>query len=422
MIDGAFFAEHFGQLLVMAILLAASGFFSGTETALFSLTKGQLYRLRNSHGLGKMAAALMAEPNRTLNTLLLGNLLVNVAYAGISASLVLSLQSGPAWLALAAVVVPLLVLILLGEVTPKMVAHALGETWALPAAPAIAMIGRVLSVPLWVLERCLVGPMTRIVAPRSAGQTHIEADELALVLALSARRGIISHDANALLQEIVELTDLHVADVMVPRVDMIAYDVDAPRAGLVDLFARTRLRRIPVYEGDIDHITGLIDAKRLLLGGETALRELVGPVVFVPEAGNVERLLVQFRLRQVQTAIVVDEYGGTAGLVALQDVLEEIVGDIPAPGESAQAPAVRELAPRQYVLNADLAIHEWADAFRIDLAHRRISTIGGFVTAQLGRIARVGDEVTYRNLRFRVETMRRRRICTLRLDLLEEGE
>ena len=418
----AFFAAHFGQLLGMVILLAASGFFSGTETALFSLTRGQLHRLRDSHGLGKLAANLMAQPNRTLNTLLLGNLLANVSYASLSASLVLGLGVQSPLPAPVVALAGLLVLILLGEVAPKMVAHALGEKWALPAAAPTALIGRLFSVPLWALEHLLIGPMTRIAAPRSAGKATIEADELASVLALSAKRGIISHDANALLQEVVELTDLRVADVMVPRVDMIAYDVDAPRAGLIDLFARTRLRRIPVYEGDIDHIAGLIQARRLLLQPEVPLRQLVVPAVFVPEAGNVERLLVQLRVRQVQTAIVVDEYGGTAGLVALQDVLEEIVGDIPEPGEAADAPAVRQLQPGHYLLNADLAIHEWADAFEIDLAHRRISTVGGFVTAQLGRIARAGDEVTYRNLRFRVETMRRRRICTLRLDLLEEGE
>jgi len=418
----AFLAAHVGYLLGMAVLLTVSGFFSGTETALFSLTRGQLYRLRNSRGAGRLAARLMAQPNRTLNRLLLGNLLVNVAYAGLSALLVLDLPPGPPWVAPVVSLVPLLALILLGEVTPKLVAHALGETWAVPAAAPLVLIGRVLAVPLWILEYFLVGPMTRIAAPASAGKAHIEADELASVLALSAKRGIISHDANALLQEIVDLTDLRVADVMVPRVDMIAYDMDAPRAGLIDLFRRTGLRRIPVYEGDIDHVTGLVHAKRLLFQAQRPLRQIVGPVVFVPEAGNVERLLAQFRVRRVQTAIVVDEYGGTAGLVALEDVLEEIVGDIPDPDESPEAPAVRQLAPGQYLLNADLAIHEWADAFGIDLAHRRISTVGGFVTAQLGRIARVGDELTYRNLRFRVETMRRRRICTLRLDLLEEDQ
>lgn len=419
---GAFLADHVGQLLAMAVLLAASGFFSGTETALFSLTRGQLYRLKNSRGAGKLAADLMANTPRTLNTLLLGNLLVNVAYASLSAAMVLGLRADPAWLAPAVSLAPLLVLILFGEVAPKMVAHALGEKWALFAAPAVAVIGTLLAGPLWVLGRLLVGPMTRILAPRGAGQTHIANDELASVLALSAKRGIISHDANALLQEIVELTDLKVADVMVPRVDMVAYDVDASRAGLVDLFARTRLRRIPVYSGDADHIVGMIHAKRLLLRAEAPLAELVVPVVFVPEAGNVERLLMQFRVRQVQIAIVVDEYGGTAGLVALEDVLEEIVGDIPDPDQGEEDPPVRQLGDKQYVINADLAIHEWADAFKIDLAHRRISTIGGFVTAQLGRIPHVGDETTYRNLHFRVETMRRRRITTLRLDLLEETQ
>ena len=419
---GAFLAAHLNSLLGMGLLLIASGFFSGTETALFSLTRGQLYRLKSSRGAGKLAAALMAEPNRTLNTLLMGNLLVNVAYATLSATVVLALPGEPGWLAPVVSPGPLLVLILFGEVTPKMFAHTLGEKWALPSAPVIHLLGRALAGPLWVLERLLVEPMTRILAPQTAGKMHIESGELASVLALSAKRGIISHDANALLQEIVELTDLRVADVMVPRVDMVAYDVTASPAGLIDLLRRTRLRRIPVYEGDVDHIIGLIHAKRLLLQPDKPLRDLVMPAVFVPEAGNVERLLMQFRVRQVQTAIVVDEYGGTAGLVALEDVLEEIVGDIPDAGEAAAAPAVRELAPNRYVLNADLAIHEWVDAFRMDLAHRRISTIGGFVTAQLGRIAHVGDEVTYGNLRFRVETMRRRRIYTLRLDLLEDEQ
>jgi len=417
----SFLADHMGQLLTMAVLLAASGFFSGTETALFSLTRGQLYRLRNSHGAGKLAADLMANANRTLHTLLLGNLLVNVAYAGLSAAMVLDLPAGSAWLAPVVSLVPLLVLILFGEVAPKMIAHALGEKWALLAAPAAAVIGRTFAPPLWILDRLIVGPMTRILAPQRAGHAHIVNDELASVLALSAKRGIISNDANALLQEIVELTDLKVADVMVPRVDMIACNVDASRSELLDLFARTRLRRIPVYEGEIDNIVGLIHAKHLLLQPDKPLRELVVPVVFVPEAGNVERLLMQFRVRQVQVAIVVDEYGGTAGLVALEDVLEEIVGDIPDPGQAEAEPPVRQLGDKQYLINADLAIHEWADAFKIDLAHRRISTIGGFVTAQLGRIPHVGDEATYRNLRFRVEAMRRKRITTLRLDLLEDA-
>jgi magnesium and cobalt exporter, CNNM family len=418
---GAFLAAHSAQLGVMALLLVASGFFSGTETALFNLTRGQLHRLRQSKGASHLAADLMTRPERTLHSLLLGNMIVNVAYSGISAVMVLDLPGlGLApWLALLLSLLPLLVLILIGEVTPKMLAIALQERWAVPAAPLLAGLSRVFWPVLFVLDRTIVGPLTRMLAPQRESGADISNSELASVLNLSARRGIIGHDANALLQEIVELTDLRVRDIMVPRVDMVAYDVDEPAEGLLELFRRTGLRRIPVYEADPDHILGLVHAKRLLLQPEAKLRDLATPAVFAPEAGNLERLLLQFRVKRAQTAVVVDEYGGTAGLVTLQDVLEEIVGDIPELDESEQADAVREIAPDTYMLDANLAIHEWADAFKMDLASRRISTVGGFVTSQLGRIPRAGDTVDYRNLRFHVESMRGSRIGTLRLELLE---
>lgn len=421
----AFFAVHFGSLITMAILLVVSAFFSGSETALFNLTRGQLYRLRDSGGTAHAVMLLMSHPNRTLHSMLMGNLLVNVAYSSISAIIILDLpRLGLApWAVGALSLAPLLVLILVGEVMPKMLAYALAEAWALPASPVVLAVTRLLAAPIWVLDKTLVDPITRILAPRRAGHADISADELASVMGLSARRGIIDHDANALLQEIVGLTDLRVADICVPRVDVIAYDVDGPADGLLDLFRSTRLRRIPVYEGHLDRVLGLISAKRFLLQRDTPLRQLVQKAVFVPEAGNIERLLALFRARRAQTAIVVDEYGGTAGLVTLQDVLEEIVGDIPEPHEIDLAPPVRQVGPHEYVINADLAVHEWADAFGIDLSSRRISTVGGFVTSLLGRIPRVGDAVDYRNLHFEVQSMRRRRISKLRLELQagEEG-
>jgi len=196
--------------------------------------------------------------------------------------------------------------------------------------------------------------------------------------------------------------------------------VDAAPAGLLELFARTRLRRIPVYEGDVDHVLGLVHAKRLLFQPDGPLRDLVAETFFVPEAGNLERLLMQFRMKRSQTAIVVDEYGGTAGLVTMQDVLEEIVGDLPEPEDIGQTPPVEKTGPRSYRIRGGLAIHDWADAFKMDLAGKRISTVGGFVTAQLGRIARVGDTAKYRNLRFTVESMRGSRIGKLLLELREE--
>jgi len=416
---GEFLASHVWRLASMAALMAGSAFFSGSETAMFTLSRGQLYRLRSAGGAGRIVTSLMARPRRLLNTLLLGNLLINVAYTGLAAVVVFDLGRSdlPAWAAPVGSAAGLVVLILVGEVTPKMVALTAGRHWAMSAAPALAVIQRALAPLLWVLQRAAVEPLTRLIAPRPSAPADISADELAAVLDLAARRGTIDRDTSAMLKEIVSLTDLRTADIMVPRVDMIAYDVSGPRSGLVELFKRTGLIKIPVYDGDLDHIAGVIYAKRLLLSGQTGLRGLVAPTTFVPESANLEHLLVHFRANRTQMAIVVDEYGGTAGLVTLEDVLEEIVGEMPDPRSSDRGPAVQRVAPDRYVLDGELPIHEWADAFKIDLRRRRISTVGGFVTSLLGRIARVGESVDYRNLRFTVTAVSGRRIDRLELQL-----
>jgi CBS domain containing-hemolysin-like protein len=304
-------------------------------------------------------------------------------------------------------------------VAPKVLAWLLRERWSVVAAPALALVQRVLGPVLTVLEKAVLEPLMRIMAPRPAPGRNVNVEELAALLDLSAKRGIIDHHASALLQEIVELTTIRVSDVMVPRVDVVAFDVDGDPDELAKLFARTRLRKAPVYEGDIDRIIGVVHAKRLLLRPGTPLRELVRPISFVPEAANLERVLLQLRVRRAQLAIVIDEYGGTAGLVTLEDLLEEIVGDIREPDEMDRGPAVEAISEREYLLDGDLAVHEWAEAFGIDLAGGRISTVGGLVTSLLGRIPHEGDEADYRNLHFRVESMRRRRIGKLRLTLRE---
>ena len=417
---GAFLAGHVLQLVLLAGLLVASAFFSGSETALFSLTGSQRHRLQHSsQRLARLAASLVAKPRALLNTLLLGNMLVNVAFSANAALLVLEIErlGAPRWQVALASVVPLLGLILFGEVTPKLLAYSVSERWARASALVVYATGRFLRPVILVLEHALISPVTRMLAPRQRLSAAISAEELAALMDLSARRGMLDSDTNALIQEILDLTDLRVCDIMVPRVDMIAYNVNDDRDGLVALFRRTTLRRIPVYDGDIDRILGLIHAKRLLLQPAAPLRDLAVKVPFVPEAANLERALLQFRVTRTQTAVVVDEYGGTAGLVTLEDVLEEIVGDISEPRDAEAEPPVKQVSPGVYLVAGNLAIHELADALHVDLRGRRISTIGGFLTSLLGRIPRVGDSSCYRNLRLTVAAMRGRRVGKVRLEL-----
>ncbi len=421
-----FITDYFWEFILMAILLLWSAFFSGTETSLFNLPRGTILRLSQGSASGKLVASLMRKPRRILNTILLGNMLVNIAFASTSAGLILRLEdSGASALILAAApIISLAALILIGEVTPKMIAFVVCDKWALVAAYPISIIRRILSPVLLILENLFVTPLTRIFAPQKAGIAGITDEEFNALLDLSAKRGVIDHDASALLQEIVELTDLKVSDIMAPRVDMIAYNVKDSSAGLMGLVRKTNLRRIPVYKKNIDYITGIVDARNLLLNPERPLTEMVEDVLFIPETAAVEKALIQFRSAGQQLAIAVDEYGGTAGLLSLEDILEEIVGDIPdSEAETFQeGPAVKRLGKKEYLLDANLPIHEWTDAFKMELASERISTVGGFVISLIGKIPQPGDVASYRNLRFTIESMRGRRIGKLRVAVLQEGK
>jgi len=420
----AFLISHLWQLGVMAVLLAGSAFFSGSETALFSLSGGQLHRLAKSGRSGRIVAALTRRPRELLNALLLGNLLINVAYTAIAATIVFDLDRSrlPAWSAPVGSVVALVVLILVGEVAPKIIALSATRRWALLCGAILTAYKRVVGPVLWVIQQVAIGPITRVISPGRRRGGEISAGELGDVLDLAARQGTIDRDAGAMLQEIVELTGLRTCDIMVPRVDMIARDIATPRAGLIQTFKETGLTRLPVYDGDVDNVVGIIVARALLLSPRKPLRELLRPVTFVPEAASVERLLVGFRANATKLAIVVDEYGGTAGLVTLEDILEEIAGEMPDPRETEFEPVVREIGEGLYVLDGNLPIHEWADAFEIDLRRQRITTVGGFVTWLLGRIPRIGDTATYRNLHFTVESLHRRRVGRLRLQLYTGDE
>ena len=416
----AYLTEYGWETVVMVGCLLGSGFFSGSETALFSLTRRDLLNMEGSGGWGeRVTVRLTRRPQRLLNTLLLGNMLVNIAFSATAAVLVLNMRrtGRSGWVIAAVSVAPLLVLILIGEVTPKMLAYSSAKRWSIFAAVPIFALQRLFRPVLWLLELVLVSPITQILAPRRPENNDITTEELASVMRLSARRGVLDHDTGAILQEIVELANLKTGDIMVPRIDVIAYDIEKSAEGLIQLFRRTALRKIPVYEKNLDNVLGVIHAKRLLLCPDAPLRDLIRPVSFLPEAADLEKVLKQFRKTRKQMAIVVDEYGGTAGLITLEDVLEEIVGDIPDLHDAESPPAVQKKSETEYIVSGDLGIHDLVEAFGIAPEVRPVSTLGGLVTLLEGRIPREGDSVTYRNLRFTVLTMRTRRVESILLEL-----
>jgi CBS domain containing-hemolysin-like protein len=228
------------------------------------------------------------------------------------------------------------------------------------------------------------------------------------------KRGLITADENRLLGEIIELSFLKVRHVMRPRVDMITCSVTERPGKARELMQKNHLTKLPVYVGTRDNIVGLVSLRRLLLELDKSLDRLVQEVHFVPEQKTVESLLEFFRRSHSDTAIVVDEYGGIAGSIRLEDIAEELFGPIEV---TEQIQPIEQIGPFEYRLAGHLAIHDWADVFSIDPEETRISTIGGLVTAALGKIPKAGDIVYLKNLKLTVERVRKHRIETLILSL-----
>jgi len=398
-------SAHVWRLAAMAGLLCVSAFFSGSETALFSLSRDRLRRFRTGRRRTEhLAARLVAQPRSLLVTILLGNMIVNVTFYAISSSLVWDLGSRSRLAGGVAAALALLLVVVLGEVAPKTI-----------AATAPVGLARLVSLPLYglrtllrplgfALDHWVVEPLTRLVTGRRSRsrQLFVTTDELQAIVELASDEGAVGRDESEMINEVLELHEVHVREVMVPRVDMVAFDLGAPTAELLEQFRSTRLKRTVVYRESIDQVVGLLSARRAFLEPERPVAELVEPVHFVPEQATVETLLKVFRENQIQVAVVVDEYGGTAGLVTLEDCLEQIVGDIQDEYDHLEAPPER-LSDREFLLAGNMSMRAWSDYLLTELDNEMdVVTLGGFVTGLLGRLPRVGDTCTYGNLRFTV--------------------
>lgn len=404
--------QYFGHILAMVALLCCSGFFSGSETALFNLTRRQIKQLNAStHRVHRLTAHLLRKPGHLLNCLLLGNITVNVLYFSTSSVLVLRVREAWGLGAASAVVVgTFLALVLFGEILPKSVTYSDSRAMATVVAVPVFLVMQVLGPIALVFRVLILEPIQRIIFGGARAPENITLAEFRSLVNLSRQRGLISASENKLMGEVVELGLLKVRHVMQPRVDMAACDVTEPTAAVRERMQKHHLTKMPVYVKKMDNIVGMIHLRQLLLKPDTSLDKLVQPVQFVPEQKTVESLLEFFRKTGTDAAVVVDEYGGIAGSVRLEDIAEELFGRMEM--VSGVEP-IKQLGPFQYRLAGDLAIHDWADVLGVDLGETRLSTIGGLVTTLLGRIPRKGDVAHMGNLKFTVDRVSKHRIETV---------
>ncbi|MEN6427245.1 MAG: hemolysin family protein [Phycisphaerales bacterium] len=408
--------QNLGHILLMLVLLGCSAFFSGSETAFFNLSQRQLKQFKDStHRVHQLIVRLLRKPGHLLNCLLFGNMTVNVLFY--AASSVLVRHVGRQWGLGAATILALatfIILVLFGEILPKSLAYSNSRPLALAAALPAFLVVQVFGPITFVFRVLFLEPVLRVFLGPARVPRTVTLEEFRSLVNLTRRRGLITEDENRLLDEVVDLGMLKVRHVMQPRVDMIACDVSDSREMVRNQMQTHHLTKIPVYVDNIDNIVGMVHLRQWFLKPDASIDRLVQPVHFVPEQKTVESLLEFFRKTGVDVAVVVDEYGGIAGSVRPEDIAEELFGRMDT---AAGIEPIKQLGPFQYRLAGDLAIHDWAGVFGIDIEETRIATIGGLVTTLLGHIPRKGDVAWLGNLKFTVDRIQKRRVQTVILSL-----
>jgi len=404
--------QNVGHIVLMLLLLGGSAFFSGSETAFFNLSRRQTKLLQESkHKLQNLAGRLSSKPRQLIGSLLFGNMVVNVLFYAVAS--VLTVRVGQQIGAVAAAItasVSFIVLVVFGEILPKSLAYTNSKSISVITAVPVVLCEQIFRPVLFVFGFLIVEPALRLLLGPVRPAGAMTTGEFKLLIKQVRKQGLITADEDRILAEIVELGFLKVRDCLRPRVDMIACEVtESPQAARKKM-EKNHLTKLPVYVGSIDNIVGLVSLRRLLLETGSSLDKLVQKVHFVPEQKTVESLLEFFRKTHTDMAIVVDEYGGIAGLVCLEDIVEELLGPFePASGIEP----IERIGPFEYRLAGNLPIHDWAETLGIELAETRISTIAGLVTALLGKIPKSGDIACLKNLRFTVEKVQKRRIETV---------
>ena len=399
--------------ILLLPLVVLSAVFSGTETALFSLTHADRVRLsRDRPGVARAVSLLLACPKQFLLAILMLNTAVNVTYFVVSTVLLSQIESPVAKVAVAAGT--LLVLILLGEVLAKLLAAAHRQTWCAVFARPMLVIVRAISPIRAAIDKFALSPLSRLVSPHHATPPALSARELDALLAQSAGQGDIDPGEQDLLAGVVWLGQTRVRDAMTHRTEIDWLSCDATEAQTKAIVARVRRTRIPVRDTTPEGgVVGMLNAMRYLAaadqnpGRATSIMPFVEPVGFLPETASLDQALGHFRDSGTHIAICVDEHGSVTGMIEIEDTVERLLPLADAADELKDD--ITQIGPGCWSVPARLRVHDWlSEAFASEptALDPRVTTIGGLVIASLGRLAQTGDRVRIGTLSLEVQAVK----------------
>ncbi|PWR76107.1 hemolysin family protein [Methanospirillum stamsii] len=411
--------EYYIYIIIFVFCLILSGFFSGSEVALFTITRAKVRTLVNEKSQGSEAlATLKKTPDKFLITILVGNNVVNILAASVATAVSIGFFGETGIAVSVATIVVVLLLLVFGEILPKMYATRNATEYALRFSPAILLLSRILS-PITYVFNALAGKVTG-----SIGFAHhmITEEEIKEWIDVGQEEGTIEKNEQEMLHSVFEFSDTRVREVMTPRIDVVMIEDSASPEEALEIFKTTGFSRLPVWHENIDTIRGVLNVKDVIFSvlnaqDTTPVEEICSEPLFVPETKNIDDLLKELRVKKTHMAIVLDEYGSFVGIVTVEDILEELVGDILDEFDTEEHELVR-IADNVYSVNARMWVEDLNKELGISLPmSETYETIAGLFIERMGNIPRIGDvcDITEENIRLVVIQMTGKRINRLKL-------
>jgi putative hemolysin len=403
------------KLILLFVLIVCSAILTGAEAAYFSLGRARLRHVAakdDGEVEGGAPKALIERPHELLVTLLVGITVINIAAAAI-ATMIADSIFGPTLGLFVEIVALVFVLTTFGEVLPMTLAVTYPEQFLAVAGRPVAWLGVILA-PARAALAGLTALMVKLLSRGRTEQGMLSEEELRTLVDVGASEGVVEREEREMIHKVFELEDTLVRSVMVPRTDMVCLDVETPTAEILPALREHLHSRVPVYEGSIDVIVGVLYAKDLLqfmegLPPDFDLRAHLHPPYFVPESKRADALLQEFQAKRLQMAIVVDEYGGTAGLVTLEDLLEELVGEIADEYDEPER-LIQRVDTTTYRVAGKLPIEQLNAATGLKISNEGYDTVGGWVLDLFGRVPRRAERTETAELQLTVEKVERTRI------------
>ena len=420
-----------GEILTLAGCLLASFFFSGAETALTSLTEARTQQIIDESGNKKnLLRHWLNSPERVLSTLLFGNNLANIGLSALVTSITMKIAPGVPWAVAASTGATTFVVLTFCEITPKTLARRHAVPFAKAAIPIIVALSWVF-YPVTVFLSWLSSGLSWLLSGGKSAeeQPKVTGDEIEYMIELGSREGVLDDVKQQLLTSVLEFSDIVVKEIMVPRTRMEGIEKGARFDQVMTVIEENEHSRIPIYEESIDNIVGVLYIKDIAcdlhqgIDRESfTLAKYMRPAFFVPEMMKISRLLREFQKRKMHLAVVVDEFGGTSGLVTLEDVVEEIVGEIQDELDTEET-LIKPLPDGHFAADGTTPLREVKDALGVEFPEDGdYETIGGFVTALSGKVPASGTRLRWKNLNFLVRQADERHVSKVEIFKADAGE